>query len=86
MASDSMTEQIHVAIVAATAATLRQVAGWGVGDDLEKDFYELATALGTWKSDGMCCPMCQEVECDEGCPLEPVRAVTVPKDPDRGVW
>lgn len=56
------------------ARTLRQLAEWGDYDLQPAALLELATLVdledfvGTW-----CCPMCQEVECDAGCPLEGVR-------------
>lgn len=66
--------------VAAIVATLRQVAGWG--DVPPEELVELADVVERqdWAAprddeglDGLCCPMCQEVECDAGCPLEPER-------------
>jgi hypothetical protein len=64
--------------VAAIVATLRQVAGWG--DVPPEDLVDLADvveqqdwAAGGDDLGGLCCPMCQEVACDAGCPLEPER-------------
>lgn len=70
----------------AVAATLRTVAGWGqlscVTDAGEfrgvnvktSEMYELADAVENAPTDDWwSCPLCQESECDEGCPLEPLR-------------
>lgn len=70
--------------VATIVETLRQVAGWLQPPDDEM-LRETATTLEVWVSQidtpgwaddlaSLCCPMCQEVECDGGCPLEGVRA------------
>jgi hypothetical protein len=57
--------------VVTVTATLRMLAGYvplgpdelsSLADDVERDW------------DGVCCPVCEEVTCDEGCPLEDVRA------------
>lgn len=74
-------------IRAAVAATLRTVAGWGqlacVTDDDEyrgvnvgrDELYELARRVEHERvDDWWSCPICQEVECDNGCPLEPLRS------------
>lgn len=55
------------------AATLRQVATWiGVHDNDEAALYDMAAEVDAF-DDEACCPCCQEVTCDEGCPLAPVR-------------
>lgn len=61
--------------VAVVMATLRQLAGWCDDDRSPAALAELATVLETedW-ADCPCCPMCQEVDCDDGCPLAYVRA------------
>lgn len=61
---------------ATVAATLRTIAGWfdaeqrqqlrDVAEDVELDPL------------GACCPLCQEVTCDEGCPLQSVREAATP--------
>lgn len=61
------------------AATLRQLAGWGVRDRTPDSLYELAAVVeqydhATGDLEALCCPMCQEIECDAGCPMEEVRA------------
>jgi hypothetical protein len=61
----------------ATAATLRQVAGWGwVSDGQQRELYALADQVETESEEAseMICAVCEETECDEGCPLEPVRS------------
>lgn len=57
--------------------TLRFAAGHGLGG--------IYTEYGRWAretadaieredfSDSWCCPLCEEVECDAGCPLAPLR-------------
>lgn len=58
------------------AATLRQISQWGIGqwgddDRITKDLQALAHFVENEDYDnGMVCPMCQEIECDGGCPLE----------------
>lgn len=56
-------------IVSTVAATLKQLSCY-LNDVL--DFSEVAKSVELdW--DGICCPLCEEVTCDEGCPLESVR-------------
>jgi hypothetical protein len=64
-----------------TAATLRQVAEWGLrfdGSTVESTCGELHGIANKVEQldpdDDLCCPVCEEVECDGGCPLESVRA------------
>lgn len=64
----------------ATAATLRQVAFWGLvfdGGTVEStcdELLEIARQVEQLDvADDFCCPVCEEVTCDDGCPLEPVR-------------
>lgn len=59
----------------ATAATLRQLASWSPHNepDSEQEWLDLASQVEGLES-GWACPMCQEVTCDDDCPLEPVRA------------
>jgi hypothetical protein len=61
----------------ATSATLRTVAEWGPTVTREEflDVAEQVEAMGD--DDGWCCPVCEEVECDTGCPLEPIRSRSV---------
>lgn len=56
------------------ARTLRQLAEWGDYDLQPAALLELATVVEVEDyEESWCCPMCQEVECDTGCPLEEVR-------------
>ena len=70
-----MTEigDIGIAVIKrATAATCRQVAEWF--DPREAALLlEVATAVERLSEDDICCPACEEVTCDDGCPLAPVR-------------
>ena len=57
-------------VKATVAATLRTLYGQAL---VESDLLDLAEEVE--RSDlGMCCPLCEEVTCDEGCPLEVVRS------------
>lgn len=64
-------------IVRAVAATLRSVAGW-VGANPERadreELYWIADAVEQLDPDDICCPVCEEMTCDLGCPLYPVRS------------
>jgi hypothetical protein len=58
--------------IATVVATLRTVAGW-MPEDQRQTLYEVADQTeATW--DDLCCPVCEEVTCDDGCPLQHVRA------------
>lgn len=73
-----MTAEDCIAIKA-TAATLRAVAGWGLewppgGHAAARDeLCQIASAVEGLDDDDVCCPVCEEVRCDEGCPLEGIR-------------
>ena len=58
--------------VTTVAATLRTAAEWFSGDDRDMMREVADDAERAW--DSACCPVCEEVTCDEGCPLEHVRA------------
>jgi hypothetical protein len=59
-------------IRAAVADTLRTVAEWGQMS--REELRGVAEAVDSMVVEqGLCCPVCQEVHCDEGCPLESVR-------------
>jgi hypothetical protein len=60
--------------VATVAATLRTVAGWLPDDDRDMLYKAAERTERDWN--GACCPVCEEVTCDDGCPLEKVRATT----------
>jgi hypothetical protein len=72
-------EHVHLPgrTVATIVATLRQVVGW-VGLDQADMLREVAQTLEAidwteaWET--LCCPMCQEITCDDGCPLAGVRS------------
>jgi len=64
----------HAAVRAAVAATLRQVAGWGLvwehdGQPARDDLCDIAMQVERMEPGDMCCPVCEEVTCDEDCPL-----------------
>ena len=61
------------AIRTAVADTLRTVAEWGPTSPEElRAVAEQVDSMAI--RDGWCCPVCQEVDCDEGCPLASVRS------------
>lgn len=68
--------------IAATAETLHVVAEWGDvgGEELHRVAEEVATGR---VADWMCCPVCEEIACDAGCPLAPVRSPSVPDTEER---
>lgn len=59
------------------AATLRSVAAWCDTDRDRDELYNMATAVEAGDDDD-CCPVCQEVTCDEDCPLVEVRNKQIP--------
>lgn len=64
-------------VINAVAATFREIAEWGLAYDTgpaRDDMLEIARKVDLLKDeDDFCCPVCEEVTCDEGCPLEAVR-------------
>jgi hypothetical protein len=64
-------------VVAAVAATLRHVAEWGLAFDngpARSELMDLARQVEALEqADDFCCPVCEEVVCDDGCPLAEVR-------------
>jgi hypothetical protein len=64
-------------ILTTTARALRCAASWLSNDGDRATVNEVAqsveTAEATDESLGDICPVCQEVLCDDDCPLEPVR-------------
>lgn len=70
----------------AIAETLTYLAGAGLlpdGDQCGADRFhaltakeatEVAAAVLALEADEACCPLCQEVTCDEGCPVQPLRS------------
>lgn len=60
-------------IKAAVARTLTQVAQWGIV--YPDELMEVARLVAGLAPGDLPCPMCEEIECDAGCALEPVRSV-----------
>jgi hypothetical protein len=60
-------------IVRATGATFRYLAQWFGDEEQRAALLEMAEAA-EHLDDDMTCPVCEEMTCDEGCPLEPVRS------------
>jgi hypothetical protein len=65
-------------IAAAVAATLRYLAGQPTTDsDLRDWMAETAAQVAVLTADQLrasTCPVCEEMTCDGGCPLEGIRA------------
>lgn len=61
--------------VRTTVATLRTAAEWLPGE--QRDMLREVADQTEWDWDGACCPLCEEVTCDEGCPLGNLRAPEV---------
>ncbi len=62
------------------AATLRTVAPWAEDHEFRDMLYDVADqAEANW--DDACCPVCEEVTCDQGCPFEEIRK-TLEAKPD----
>jgi hypothetical protein len=72
-----MTEA-SVITIAAVSTALRQMANWGLSFDNGPAGSELRAIASKVEAliaeDDFCCPMCEEVECDDDCPLAAVRA------------
>lgn len=59
------------------AATLRTASGW-MGDDGDRIvLIETAANVMNSKDPSWTCPVCDEIICDDGCPLAEVRAALV---------
>lgn len=56
-----------------TAATLRIAATW-LPSEHKEILQQVAVDTELRGTDDFCCPVCEEVSCDDGCPLEHVRA------------
>jgi hypothetical protein len=70
-----MTAEINEAIRKATVDTLRTIACWLTEDD-ERMLRRVAEAVEHQPpADWLSCPVCEEIECDGGCPLGPLRKV-----------
>lgn len=74
-----MTEDQKALVRATVSATLRTVAEWGLAfqatpdEPASSEFHNIADQVDRLEADEMCCPVCEEVTCDETCPLAPVR-------------
>lgn len=55
------------------AATLRTASEW-IKDKGDRILLIEAAANVAGSDLGWCCPMCEEILCDEGCPLAEIRA------------
>lgn len=57
------------------ARTLHMAADWYPFTDHAAELHEVAEAVERSDEDslGMCCPVCEEVRCDDHCPLENIR-------------
>lgn len=62
-------------VVATVAATLRTAAEWLSGAEHELLLQIAKDAEHGWED--ACCPLCEEVTCDDGCPLSTVRAEAI---------
>lgn len=64
-------------IITAVAATFRQIALWGLRFDAgpaHDELMEIARKVEALSvEDDICCPVCEEVTCDDDCPLAPIR-------------
>lgn len=71
-----LTPEERTALVVATVEqTLRTAAGWVSSDKDNELLTETADAVKAQGADGLCCPVCDEIECDAGCPFETLRSV-----------
>ena len=70
-------EHAKAAVRSTVSATLRQMAEWGLvwdtGFRARDELLSLAGQVDGMEEGGLCCPMCQEIECDGDCPLASVR-------------
>lgn len=67
--------------ISAVVATLRRVAGWRLEtDEAQEVLLEVAREVELLADgdDGRCCPVCDEAECDDDCPLAVVRGRSSP--------
>jgi hypothetical protein len=73
--SDELTPNDRNAlVVTATERTLRTAAMWLESDKDSEMMIDTANAVKAQGADVMCCPVCEEVECDGDCPLAELRA------------
>lgn len=88
--SDDLTD-VQRAAIAATVDTLRVIASWGAEDRTPEELRTLASQVYEVDPRDICCPVCQEVICDDDCPMRGVRtngqvAHFVPWGPNSGRW
>jgi hypothetical protein len=75
-----MTEDQQALVRATVSATLQTVAEWGLAFQstperpARDELRDIAEQVDRLERDEVCCPLCEEVDCDEGCPLTPLRA------------
>lgn len=75
-----MTEEQKALVRTTVAATLRTIAGWGLAFQSTPDrpaqgeLRSIADQVDDLRADEACCPVCEEVTCDEDCPLASVRS------------
>ena len=71
--TDAQPDHGAPAILNATAATLRKIAD-GFEAWTPDDLYQVADEVAAGHiTDWTSCPVCEEIECDEDCPLAPIR-------------
>lgn len=74
-----MTEDQQALVRATVSATLRTVAEWGLAFQSTPDrpardeLRDIAEQVDRLERDEACCPVCEEVTCDEDCPLAGIR-------------
>lgn len=62
-------------VLTATERTLRTAANWLESDKDSEMLTSAADAVKAQGADELCCPVCEEIECDGDCPLAELRAV-----------
>lgn len=76
-AASTLLEKGNLRTLATVADTLRIISSWGRTNP--ETMGRLAEEIGSYTDMAClhpCCPVCQEVVCDTGCPLESVRMRT----------
>lgn len=72
MADQQYTEAEIQLVIETTVRTLRQVAEWmPMSSEELQQTADNAQRLGAYDA---CCPMCEEIECDDDCPFAKIRA------------
>lgn len=76
-ALDALPDVLDSPVVTAVVRTLRYTAQWREDDRSRRAFVQLAQVVEAEYERGdvadWCCPICQEVECDDDCPLAVIR-------------